>query len=285
MNETEQATLTVSVSLDQISRAGQAFIADIRDRLGELEVEGEEGVSGKLERQCGLVTDFLGQIRECVQMQRDASERMLATSHKVAAAAESVSQISIASRVLCLNTMIEAGRLGEIGQPMIVIADQMRALSDQIGKSNEEISSSIASLLPTLEDVGSSSSQVDERATAFSAEFEVQAAAVGDIAGKLRDTARAALEGGDDQLETIIENSRNAVLSLQTQDLISQRLRRVLQLLDRSGTNTDVQDDGSAVALDDAASQSEPADQDVYLSDSLGGDGERELESGDVMLF
>jgi len=288
LGETEQATLSVSSNLDQVVNAAQAFIGDIKGRLGDLDGGGEDGVSATLERQCTLVTDFLGELRECVQVQRDAAERMLATSHKVAASADSVSQISTASRVLCLNTMIEAGRLGDAGQPMIVIADQMRTLSEQIGKSNEEISSSINALLPTLEEVGASSSRVDERAASFSGEFEVQAAEVGSIAERLRETAHAALDGGDDKLDTILGSSRKAIENLQTQDLVSQRLRRVLQLLDRSGNHLDTAtatpsvDDVAAPPMGPSADGSKP---DVYLSEKMGGEDERELDAGEMMMF
>ncbi|MFN3244027.1 MAG: methyl-accepting chemotaxis protein [Planctomycetota bacterium] len=288
LGETEQATLSVSSSLDQVVHAAQAFIGDIKGRLGDLEAGGEDGVSAKLERQCTLVTDFLAELRECVHVQRCAAERMLATSHKVAAAADSVSKISTASRVLCLNTMIEAGRLGDAGQPMIVIADQMRTLSEQIGKSNEEISSSINALLPTLEEVGASSTRVDERAASFSGEFEVQAAEVGDIAERLRETAHAALDGGDDKLDTILGNSRRAIENLQTQDLVSQRLRRVLQLLDRSGVHleeapqTPSVDDVPAPPMGPSQDEAKP---DVYLSEKMGGEDERELDAGEMMMF
>lgn len=273
LGETEAATLSVSQSLDHVVQAAQAFIGDIKSRLGELEREGEGGVSTTLDRQCELVTSFLAELRKSVQLQREAAQRMLSTSHKVAAAADSVSQISIASRVLCLNTMIEAGRLGDIGQPMIVIADQMRSLSEQIGKSNEMISASISSLLPTLEEVDASSASVDERAASFSKEFEVQAREVGAIADRLRDTAHAALDGGDDKLDKILGNSRSAITSLQTQDLVSQRLRRVLQLLDRSGAEVE------------HPLATPTAEQDVYLSDAIGGDDKRELDAGEMMMF
>lgn len=288
LGQTEDATLAVSSNLDQVVNAAQAFIGDIKGRLGDLEAGGEGGVSAKLEHQCKLVTDFLAELRECVQVQRDAAERMLSTSHKVAAAADSVSQISTASRVLCLNTMIEAGRLGDVGQPMIVIADQMRSLSEQIGKSNKEISSSISALLPTLEEVGASSSRVDERAAEFSTEFEGQAEEVGSIAERLRETAHAALDGGDDKLDTILGSSRKAIENLQTQDLVSQRLRRVLQLLDRSGvhlTDEPGQPPGDAAEPTPANPREGDSKPDVYLSEKMGGEEERELDAGEMMMF
>jgi len=276
---TEEATMSVCSNLDRVVTEAQSFIGEIKSRLGDLEGDSEgSGVSETLDGQCQLVTSFLEELRATLQLQRSAAERMLATSEKVSKAASSVSQISTASRVLCLNTMIEAGRLGEVGQPMIVIADQMRSLSEEIAKSNEEISEHMAALLPTLEEVGASSAQVDERAAVFSSEFEEQAGQVGAIATQLRETAEAALGGGDDKMDSILGSSRSALESLQTQDLVSQRLRRVLQILDRTATSADVRDDFADARV-------MPEKPDVYLSDSMGGEEKRELDAGEMMMF
>ncbi|MCK5943310.1 MAG: methyl-accepting chemotaxis protein [Planctomycetes bacterium] len=292
LGDTESATLSVSRDLGEVVDTAQAFLEDIKASLGDLQSDGQDSVGGKLEHQCTLVTSFLTELRESARLQRDAAERMLATSHKVAAAAASVSQIATASRVLCLNTMIEAGRLGDAGQPMIVIADQMRSLSEQIGKSNKEIGASIETLLPTLEDVGASSSRVEERANAFSGEFEVQATEVGQIADRLRQIAQTALDGGDRKMDTILGCSRSAITSLQTQDLVSQRLRRMLQLLDRSGAAPSDEaptrhgagetPPGTNPQPDAARPHAEP---DVYLSDSLANADERALDEGEMMMF
>ena len=150
-----------------------------------------------------------------------------------------MTQISVASRLLCINTMIEAARLGDQGQPMIVIADQMRSLSERIGKSNEAISKSIAELLPVLEDVESKTASVDADATGFRKEFSGQAERVLSVSTQLRETVEAVLGGADQRLDGILGSSHRAITSLQTQDLVSQRLRRVLQVLDRSGTHPD----------------------------------------------
>lgn len=271
--------MSVCSNLDSVVTEAQSFIGEIKSRLGELEGDADGGgVSETLDGQCQLVTTFLGELRQTLQLQRSAAERMLATSEKVSKAASAVSQISTASRVLCLNTMIEAGRLGDVGQPMIVIADQMRSLSEEIAKSNEEISGHMAALLPTLEEVGASSAQVDERAAVFSSEFEQQAGQVSSIAAQLRETAEAALGGGDDKLDAILGSSRSALESLQTQDLVSQRLRRVLQILDRTASSVAPRDDFPDAPVT-------PEKPDVYLSESIGGDEKRELDAGEMMMF
>lgn len=294
---TEQATLSVCGNLDRVVKEAQAFIGDVKDRMGSLENDHDGGgVSATLDRQCELVTSFLAELQAGLKIQREAASRMLATSQKVSQAADSVAQISTATRVLCLNTMIEAGRLGDDGQPMIVIADQMRSLSAQISSANTEIAELMAALVPTLEEVDTSTAQVEARATSFSGEFEVQASEVGSLAQQLRETTEAALGGGDEKLDMILGSSREALESLQTQDLVSQRLRRVLQLLDRTDLGLEEPQSTDPAPVATAESQQETANDtpseeaasdkpDVYLSETMGGEDKRELEAGDMMMF
>lgn len=237
--ETEASTLALSTELDAIVYSAQTFIDEIKHRLGELENHEDGSVSAVLDGQHTLVTSFLERLSRGLRAQQDAANRMLSTARSVSAAAESVTQISVASRLLCINTMIEAARLGDQGQPMIVIADQMRSLSERIGKSNEAISKSIAELLPVLEDVESKTASVDADATGFRKEFSGQAERVLSVSTQLRETVEAVLGGADQRLDGILGSSHRAITSLQTQDLVSQRLRRVLQVLDRSGTHPD----------------------------------------------
>jgi len=266
---TEQATLSVGGSLDRIVADAQAFIGDMRARLAQLDANDRGGVGETLTRQCEAVTAFVAELREAVTVQRQGAERMLSTSRKVAEAAQSVTDISTASRILCLNTMIEAARLGDAGQPMIVIADHMRTLSEQINRSNGEITSAIEALLPILDDVNQGTKRIEDRAATFAGEFADQARDVEGIAADLQNTAELALRDGDEKIDAILGSSRTAIESLQTQDLVSQRLRRVLQLVDPARG-------------DEAAGDATP---DTYLSDVMHLDGERELEAGEFELF
>ena len=268
---TEAATIAISKDLERIVAEAQSFIVEIKTSLGALQNSGSGGscVSATLTHQCTAVTGFLTELKLVALQQRQAAGQMLKTSRAVDEAARSVSQISIASRLLCMNTMIEAGRLGAAGEPMVVIADQMRSLSEQIDRSNKEIAASMGKLLPILQDIDDSSARIETRAGQVAGDFAVRARDVGVIADQLQTTATAALGGSDRKLEAILGCSHRAIESLQTQDIVSQRLKRVMRVLGAAG---------------DPASGSGQAGI-TYLSETLSDVDARQLQAGEVQMF
>ncbi|MFK7742197.1 MAG: hypothetical protein AB8H80_17920 [Planctomycetota bacterium] len=317
LSETERATLAVGDHLNRIVNDAREFIGQVREDVGSLDSDEGEGVSAQLERQAHKVTEFLEELRSVICMQREAAARVQRVADEVATATESVSAITCAARVLCLNTMVEAARLGDAGHPMIVIGDNMRGLSEQIAETNVRISESIAELRPTLLDVDKSTESAAQRTTEFRAEFEREATEVGAVADHLRTMACSILGAADTKVAAIVDCSGNAIQGLQTQDIISQRLRHAVKLLGAGVENVPTRVSAapdpvgpvgpvassapvapvatSAVAPvneSDAspanADPSKPANtsaSDVYLSNSLASGEERELEAGDVMMF
>ena len=67
---TEEATMSVCANLDRVVTDAQSFIGDIKTRLSDLEGDSAGGgVSETLDGRCALVTSFLDELREMVQLQ------------------------------------------------------------------------------------------------------------------------------------------------------------------------------------------------------------------------
>lgn len=288
LRETETATLSIGENLGEIVRRAEEFVGAIKDRMTSLDSGADGGVAGTLDSQCRTVEGFVTDLSAAVEEQSDVADKVIDTSKTVASAAQSVASISMQSRMLCLNTMIEAGRLGNLGRPFMVIADQMRELSEGIARSNEQISKLAVDLIPLLDDVKSNIASLKGRTDAFSEDFEEHRGKIHQVTTSLQETAEASLTLGDDKLASIIERSNSALVDMQLQDIVSQRLRRILRLAE----GNDAED---ARALADGVDGSGPtavelmkagAVTDGYVSEQLEeNDEEHDLEAGDMELF
>lgn len=298
---TERATLAVGQELQAIVDAARNFIDQIRRNVGDLDSGGSGGVGEVLERQCRTVADFLAELQEAARSQRAAAEELQRTAKAVVAAAHSVSGVALTSKVLCMNTMIEAGRLGNAGLPMVVIADQMRTLSERVGKTNKEISASMNTLLPILEQVDLGTQRLQQRAKDFSQEFDRQREDVAAVAGRVQTTARGTLDAADGKLAVIVEHSHRALVQLQTQDIVSQRLQRAAQLVGHlepaeaspaagqpanpTGSDNGARQSSVEMAPGLLAAMAAAPVATTYMSESLPGSDQRELSAGEMEMF
>lgn len=233
LRETESATLSLSDHLGGIVRGAEEFVGEIKERVGLIDTDGQDGVATTLDSQCVAVDGFVSELDSSILAQSQVADQIIDASRNVAEAAEAVANVSMQSRILCFNTMVEAGRLGDLGRPFMVIAGEMRDLSEGIAASNERISRLAAKLIPLLESVKRNISTLQGSRERFSDEFEETRHRIGCATDQLRSTARASLDAGDTKLASIIDQSNEALVSLQVQDLVSQRLQRILRLAGR----------------------------------------------------
>lgn len=284
--ETESSTLALGDNLGAIVRGAEDYVRAIRERMGALDGGPHGGVTSVLDEQCSAVDHFVDEMSGAVDAQARVADQVIETSRTVAGAAQAVAQISMQSRMLCLNTMIEAGRLGELGRPFMVIGDQMRELSEGIARSNQLISKLAADLVPLLDDVKSNIAGLRGRTDTFRGESREQRGRIQEVTGELQRTAASSLTLGDDKLESIIQRSNAALVNMQMQDIVAQRLRRILKL---TSDSDDVDADVDALLAVSAGSTASLA----YLL--RGGDGSADrngradagggLGAGEMELF
>ncbi len=289
LRETEASTLALGDNLGRILQDSQEFTAQLQRSIGALGGEGDKSVAAVLASQDRTVTDFLEVLRRTVAAQSAIAERVLDTSRVVAQAAQSVASISMQSRMLSLNTMIEAERLGSQGRPVMVIAQEMRELSENIAGSNQEITRLAVALAPLLDEVKHNIGSLNERTDDFGRRFDVERERIREATANVENTVRETLRTGDERLESIVELSNRSLVALQSQDIVSQRLRRVISL------NAGETPAGPARAMLDTARSGGPTAAELisrgeatdgFLSETLNASaGAKGLDAGEMMMF
>ena len=140
LEDSESATLAVGENLAETVATAEEFVEVLRASVGVMGSRGEGSISHRLDLQGAATDAYVGDLRAIITDNSLIAERVIETTGAVSSAAQAVSEIASAARVLCFNTKSEAGRLGDLGRPFMVIADQMRALSESIAESNDHIS-------------------------------------------------------------------------------------------------------------------------------------------------
>jgi len=142
--------------------------------------------------------------------------------------ATEINKIAIQTKVLALNTAIEATRSGEKANGLSVIAEQIRNLSDQSDKMASNIAEIVETSKNTLETFhkGMCSQITDEFMKMENIEQEMN-----ETFGALKkgiDNISDAIAVVTLNYQTIAKEIRGVIVSLQYQDITSQELSRVI---------------------------------------------------------
>lgn len=288
--ETESATLSLGENLEEIVGQADSFVRSVKSEVGSLNSEGDSSVSGALDEQCRIVEDFLGDLQSVVSSQSMEAEGISRTSEQVAEAARSVDYVSTQARILCVNTVIEAARLGDAGRPFTIIAAQMRSLSESIAESNQLISNLTTAIMPMLDGMKRDITKLEQSTGEFGSCFQGSRSRIEDVTENLHRVTSASLRLGDEKLGVIVSRSNSSLVSLQTQDIISQRLRRIISMLDADEAAV-----GDSPKLASAAGEPRVRASELvangemtagYLSEHLDADGdEGGLSAGEMEFF
>ena len=155
-----------------------------------------------------IIRQLTSQAKETAAVNQQTSEMTLELAKSAETVKEIVSAIltiSSQTNLLALNASIEAARAGEAGKGFAVVADEIRNLSEDTKRSAEEISSTIDSLIRSVEVASSNMNRsveysnkqgelIEETGTKFNDILEsvhVLAQNVENIAGNVRDCAEA----------------------------------------------------------------------------------------------
>jgi methyl-accepting chemotaxis protein len=173
------------------------------------------------------VSAFVSEMGSVIGDQSDLTERIYSISEEVIEAAMSVAQVSRQSKMLSMNTMIEAARLGEQGRSFVVIAEEMRRLSENIAESNARIADLSRDLAPILESARANIEDLRSKADDFSASSDQHQTEISCVVDALANSTQRTLEAGDRRLADIIRISNAALVDLQFEDPVAQRLRKL----------------------------------------------------------
>ena len=269
LEDSEVATLAIGEHLYAIVARAEEFVKELQGSVGVIGSTGEGSVANALDLQSAAADEFVRDLGEVTTENAAIADRVIENTDDVAKAAKSVSDVAAQARMLCFNTKIEAGRLGDLGRPFMIIADQMRELSDAIADSNDRISELTSDLSPLLDEIKASAQGLQVKTTDFTEQHQSHRESIGTVSRKLQDVTATALTSGDENLAEIIGRSSKSLEALQTQDIISQKLRKVLATIH---------------AGEDPATVPGKFQHVGFVSEDLA-PGENRLQSGEMEMF
>lgn len=147
----------IAAAIEQIS-VSITSVADSARSSDEISVKNRDdaiqgsAAIGEVQQSMERLTQNTGQTATLVH---SLSER----SSQITRIVEAIKGIADQTNLLALNAAIEAARAGEQGRGFAVVADEVRKLAEQTGKSTQEIAAMVADI---QQDIGNTSTSMDE---------------------------------------------------------------------------------------------------------------------------
>lgn len=225
---TEQEVTNLCGRFAQLDRNLKASIEASRitvsDGIGETPEMDVKGIFETSENELLSVLrsliDAMADKQEMLANVRNLSEFM----DELKIMSDEVGKIASQTNLLALNASIEAARAGEHGRGFSVVADEVRQLSMQSGKTGQDIGKKIAAVLSAMDETLEKAEATAEKEAVIA---ENSGKHINQVLEKLRNVTQKFSESSEllqkEGLE--ISNELNAVLvSLQFQDRVSQIL-------------------------------------------------------------
>jgi methyl-accepting chemotaxis protein len=156
-------------------------------------------------------------------------EQMQGQVQRITVSLNDMSDITKKTDMLALNAAIEAARAGEAGRGFAVVADEVRKLAARTSGFNSEIRSVLDDILHSLQDVGVRVMQSTQTDLSVVESSKSNLAGLGDELLEL--TAKARQHSGriTEVTEQIQQLTRDGVLAIQFEDIVSQMMTRITQ--------------------------------------------------------
>jgi methyl-accepting chemotaxis protein len=200
-----------------------------RDTLGQLLMRGH-----------GFASTF-SQIAQSVASNRQsASRELLAAAQSVGQVTSMVSAIANAVKLLSLNATIEAARAGEAGRGFVVVAQEIRKLSEDAKQATQVISAQLQHLKNGIEAVSTDYRQLEAAMSAIaagSAQIDTALSSQADTALLVATSVSEAGEASstiESSASRIVSSVRSASTSARELDGTAQSLRSGAFALGRS---------------------------------------------------
>lgn len=231
--EVEGAVVDVCGTFERIAQRARALVS-LGAQGGDDPANGDvTGALGTAHRTLGAL---LARIERGSELSQTAIGRMTQVEDgikEVVRTLRQVEQIAASTRLLALNATIEAARSGEHGRGFAVVASEITRLAEQSRATSTEVSELMERV---VDDVHATAvglrevAQTDLREAAASrTDVDRALDALGETNGALRALVVAAAEGSD----ALAGDIRRAVVRLQFQDAVNQRIGHVVETLQR----------------------------------------------------
>jgi methyl-accepting chemotaxis protein len=227
---TETEVLAAGNTLQSILGESQAQLEE-SNRLSR-EFGGGAESSDSLATVAGRLLDVLSDtpklldgVAKQVDLLATTAQKAQADTRKILALVSTVKRISASTKLLALNTRIEASRLGANEKALAVLSAEMRSLSDEVTGATELMESLAESLTENLPSVATGATRLVqtcvEQARGVTSSVQPFHAAY----GRARRSVEDCLTGSRDRLERIQGMYTTILQNLQFQDRAQQQMQ------------------------------------------------------------
>ncbi|MGH8237695.1 MAG: methyl-accepting chemotaxis protein [Steroidobacteraceae bacterium] len=243
----------------EILACGNALSA-IFENVRVLMADAESAMTASIDRYEEATARFGSGMREDGRAQEGAVTQVLQLAKGIEGAIGAIDTLTRTSRMLAINTRIEAARIGEQGQAFAVISERMRELGDSISSASNQVKSAMVAMREGIAPVIERAASINARTASFIAELAAHVDTSRTRDAKLR----------DGRLKHVVDLSQRALCHLQFQDRLQQQLMSINRAVD---------------ALDERTGRVLDGEVDLEEFNDVRMPGDGQPGSGAVLLF
>ncbi len=234
-HETEKAATDIVTYVKRLHRSvtrNDAYLTDVMEQSERLIDESKavlDNNAAMLENLEDRVAGLTGQ----AQRNKERLDRLLTDTRSLLKLVETIQEIALQTKLLALNASVEAARAGEYGAGFMVVADEVKSLSDRTENAARLVETGIKQALDTI----------DSEFTAIFEDLDTdrQAAELQDLARQLKSMDEIyqrldhlhekILASTQERSKEIGKQVLATLASIQFQDITRQRLEQVEKTL------------------------------------------------------
>jgi methyl-accepting chemotaxis protein len=182
-------------------------------------------VAGRLLEVLGDTPRLLANVGQQVDLLARTAEKAQADTRKILDLVSTVKRISASTKLLALNTRIEASRLGANEKALAVLSAEMRALSDEVVGATDVMEQLAESLTESLPGVAKGAAQLMQVCSAQAEGVTSSVAPFHAAYGRARQSVEGALSSSRQRLERIQAKYTSILQNLQFQDRAQQQMQ------------------------------------------------------------
>jgi methyl-accepting chemotaxis protein len=193
-----------------------SVLSTIVERVQDIVDQGEAELRRSNEEVRAITADFQERISSEAERQEAAVDRVFALAASIGTSIEAIDQLRHSTEMLAINSKIEAARLGDLGLPFSVLAEQIRDLGGSVRATTTKVTEAIENVQAGLPEIAESARDMSSHMQAYVERVQTH------VQGQ---SGADKQEGG--RLDEIAQLSNRALSHLGFQDPLVQRLAAI----------------------------------------------------------
>jgi len=225
---TEAEVLAAGETLSSILGESQAQLEEtdlLTKEFGNDAATSLATVAGRLLEVLGETPKLLGNVARQVELLARTAEKAQQDTRKILGLVGTVKRISASTKLLALNTRIEASRLGANEKALAVLSAEMRSLSDEVTGATEVMEQLAESLTESLPSVANSASELVQICVDQAGGVSGTVAPFHTAYSRARQSVESVLSSSRARLERIQAKYTSILTNLQFQDRAQQQMQ------------------------------------------------------------